>query len=114
MTTREVFRKRKRSVMSVALAGFFLAAIGSLSVRLEVIKIPLEFAFFPGIIIFLLALSYANLFAFHCPQCGRGWGMLPMRSGSSLLEIDKGIRFCPFCGLDIDAELASKPAPANH
>jgi hypothetical protein len=89
--------------MAVAFGGFSLGAIGVTLADLDVLGFAPYDAMLPGGILFVLVLIYANLFAFWCPRCGGNWGTLALR-GAWLFTIESRIRYCPFCGSDIDGE----------
>jgi hypothetical protein len=105
MTIRILIEGKKRQIMVVALLGFAIAAAGVILAQLDVLNVEPRFAVLPGGAAFTLALLYANLFAFRCPRCGGRWEALAMQGGRSFLALDRSLRYCPFCGADIDAEL---------
>ena len=105
MTIRMIIERKKRRIMVVVLLGFALAAFSAILAELNFLNIEPRFAVLPGGTLFALALLYANLFAFRCPQCHGRWEALVLRGGRSFFALDRRIRYCLFCGIDIDAEL---------
>ncbi len=111
MTIRRLMASKKRRIISIAMIGFasilvcvVLAEVGIMDNEM------LSFAVLPGVAIFTFTMFYAYYFAFQCPQCGVNWSSLAMQPPPAaglrcLLALDNRIRFCPFCGSDIDAEL---------
>jgi hypothetical protein len=57
---------------------------------------------FVGLAIMLLAWAHA-FYGIKCPKCKERWGFLAMYGGG-FFSVSKKIRFCPFCGHDLDAE----------
>jgi hypothetical protein len=104
MTIRMLIERQKLRIMVVALLGFAIGAAGVILAQLKVLNVEPRFAVLPGGALFTLALLYANLFAFRCPRCGGRWEALAMGRGS-FFALDRSLRYCPFCGADIDAEL---------
>lgn len=110
MTIRVQFEKKKRTIMTIGLSGFFLGMFAAFLNHFDVFKCAANYALLFGLILFTLAMIYANLFAFICPKCGGNWGILAMQGKRFLtgiryfLSMDSRIRYCPFCGIDIDRE----------
>jgi hypothetical protein len=96
---------KKRRIMVVALLGFGIGVAGVILAQLNLLNVEPRFAVLPGGTVFTLALLYANLFAFRCPRCGGRWEALAMHGGRSFLALDRNLKYCPFCGADIDAKL---------
>jgi hypothetical protein len=96
--------------MIVALLGFFTAAIGVILAQNNLLNVAPYHAALPGGIMFVLAVLYANLFAFHCPDCSGQWGALAMQISRGFFSVDSRIRYCPFCGCAIDRDLGSAAA----
>jgi hypothetical protein len=108
MTIRMLIERKKRRIMVVALVGFASAATGAVLTQSNVLNVEPQFAVLPGMVVVVLALLYANLFAFRCPRCECGWATLVMQGSRSLVGLDRRIRYCPFCGVDIDTELGAE------
>jgi hypothetical protein len=96
--------------MIVALLGFSTAAIGVILAQNNLLNVAPYFAALPGCIVFALALLYANLFAFHCPDCSGQWGVLAMQISRGFFSVDSRIRYCPFCGCTIDRDSCTAAA----
>ena len=60
--------------------------------------------FFPfiGFAIFLLSILYV-FWGIRCPNCRHH--LTPITSYGNPFSIPKKIKYCPFCGIDIDSEL---------
>jgi len=41
----------------------------------------------------------------RCPQCRRPIALLTMLPHGGYLRLSKRVRYCPFCGLDLEAEV---------
>lgn len=102
ITIRAQFDKTKRRIMRIALCGFLLGVLAVILADLEIIKAAPYYAVLPGMTLFTLALFYANLIAFRCPRCSENWGVLAAMGYPSFFKIDSRIRYCPFCGCNVD------------
>ena len=57
-----------------------------------------------------IAIFYAQI-GIKCPSCRNSWGYIAMYKGFEfsnpfkIFRISKKIRYCPFCGIDIDKEI---------
>jgi len=110
MTIRAVFDRTKRRVMVVSMLSSFTAAIGVILAQNNILNVAPYLAALPGGLVFVLALQYANLYAFRCPDCSGQWGVLAMQISRGFFSVDSRIRYCPFCGCTIDSELGSPVA----
>lgn len=110
MTIRSSLDKAKRRLLCVAYAGGLLFIVS------------LPFVHFPGVWSVTLAgfavgfctQMYGHYFGFRWPSCSSPWRALAMECGKSLLSIDARIRFCPYCGEDIDVEIAGGETAAQE
>jgi hypothetical protein len=103
MTIRAQFQRTKLRIMLVALAGFVVFAAGTQLARLDAAWSAVSLA---GMAAFILPILYGRIIAFRCPQCHGSLAPLLMEMwwrGAARL------RYCPFCGCDIDTE-PSEPA----
>lgn len=100
MTIRHRFNSRKKRVL-VALFGCAVLAIVSamVSVRYELIFLVTLASVAAAIVIMFLAV----VLGFRCPRCRGQWGYLAMYSGP-VFSIRNDLRFCPYCGADLDGE----------
>ena len=100
MTLRERLNLRKRRVMCFLVPAFLLLSIGCcLSVESsKSIGITL---ILPGLAALGVATVYGSAFACRCPKCKVLWQDL---ARGNPLSIDRRIRYCPFCGVDIDTK----------
>jgi hypothetical protein len=57
---------------------------------------------FVGFPIFLLSIAYV-FWGIRCPRCR--YRLTPITSYGNPFSISKKIKYCPFCGIDIDTEL---------
>jgi hypothetical protein len=66
--------------------------------------------FLGGLVVAILILLYGQVSdAFRCPQCGGSLVILAMQMNANPFSINRRIRYCPFCGVDIDTEESTKP-----
>jgi hypothetical protein len=100
MSIRHRFNLRKKRVL-VALFGCAFAAIASavVSVRYEMVFLVTLASVVAAFVIMYLAVTLG----FRCPRCRGQWGFLAMYAGP-VLSIRKDLRFCPYCGADLDGE----------
>ncbi len=111
MTIRDYFDRKKRRLVIVAFTGWagfaggigLTVVVGSYALLLTV----------PCFVIFAVTLAYGFDYSFRCPRCGGPWRGLAMQNSRSMLRLDPRIRFCPFCGVDIDAKDSFEPAPES-
>ena len=104
MTIRELFERKKRRIMSLALVGMAVAFVGTILAQSNVLNVEPPQAALPGISVFVIAICYANFFAYSCPRCQRNCALLA--SHGAFFKLDQNVRYCPYCGSDIDAELS--------
>jgi hypothetical protein len=102
VTTRALFDRRKRRIMTVAFAGFALFAGGVFLMPLGPVWIVPNLL---GFAVAFGAMFYGWLFAFRCPQCGGQWAPLAMQGGRSPFRIDPKVHYCPYCAYEIDTEV---------
>src|SRR6266496_550040 len=98
--------------MAVVLIGAAFIPIGTILARQGVLAY--EIAVLPGAVVFILALMYGNHLAFQCPHCKAAWGWLALGGNQGFFRIDSRIRYCPYCGQDIDADLEQGPAQKSE
>jgi hypothetical protein len=89
--------------MAAALFAIGLVILAAALAQAGMIEFAPNHAVLPGGVLFVLIILYANLLAFRCSHCGANWGTLAMQGPGNLFAIDRRIRFCPFCGRDIDS-----------
>ena len=99
MNVRSVTNKGKRRLSLVAYLGVALFFVGILLSPINRNMFTLALI---GFGLTLVAVVYA-FFAIPCPRCRTAWGYVAMYSGG-LLSISKKIKFCPYCGVDIDSD----------
>jgi hypothetical protein len=99
MKIRSEIGKKKRFAIMLLYSGFavFLFLL-LLSIRYEV----LTYISFGGLAVILFAWAYA-FYGIKCPKCKERWGFMAMYGGG-FFSISKKIRFCPFCGCNVDTE----------
>jgi hypothetical protein len=104
MTFRDKLNDMRGQIAVLFLLGMLICSMGAIFWTM--------WLFIVGAVIMLPIYLIAYTVAFPCPHCGVRWGSLALWSGWSGLSvsIDKRIRFCPFCGVDIDSEEDSKTA----
>jgi hypothetical protein len=54
-----------------------------------------------AVVLLLSAIGCVYLFAFRCPRCRKSLAMISNRGGSSFPQ---DVRYCPYCGLDLELE----------
>ena len=99
ITVREFVAKRKRRAGIVAYAGLAMLMIGVLLGEGH----PWLAIIIPGFAVFLGANVYL-LFFLRCPRCGGNIGY-PVSGISGPFSVSRKVRFCPFCGVALDADL---------
>lgn len=87
-------------MMAIACVGIALFIAG---MALSTVTPWLALLGLAGFAVGFLANAYGWAFAFRCLVCRVSWGYLAMHSGAFF--IDKKIRYCPFCGTDVDVEI---------
>jgi hypothetical protein len=96
MTIRQMIDEKLRKIMIAILSGIIL----SLSV-----------IFLIGFGIVIIALFYAYFFI-YCPNCNTVIGYVVMYKvpfmRASILTMAKAVKYCPFCGVNMDAEFTSR------
>lgn len=100
MTIRQDLNRRKKRI-SIVLFGCTVVTIMS-----AVLSVQHEFLFLLTLlcaVAALVALYIAVIFGFRCPTCSGQWGYLAMYSGRPF-SIRRDLRYCPYCGADIDKE----------
>jgi len=98
MKIRSENNKKKRFVIKLIYLGFAVYLfLLLLSIRYEI----LMYFSFVGLAVGIFGLIYAS-FGIKCPKCKQGWGYMALYGG--FFSIPKRVKFCPFCGYDIDAE----------
>jgi hypothetical protein len=109
MTIRDQFNRKKRRVMSLFFAFLGIAVLGGI-----ISNYARPFAFFmyiPALALAFLTLGYAHMFVFRCPTCGGSWASLMIHTVKWPFSSGGYARYCPFCGIDIDAKDSGKPTP---
>ena len=99
MINRQELNKRKRKIMLIGYSGFAFTIIGvMLSDKTN--GLPL----FPliGAVVFAICILLV-MYKLKCPCCEGNLGQATMNY-SSPFSIDKTIRYCPFCSVDLDTE----------
>jgi hypothetical protein len=100
MNVRSVINKGKRRISVVAYSGVALFLAGIL---LSPITRHMFILSLIGLGLAFVSVVYA-FFAISCPRCKTAWGYVAMYSGG-LFSISRKIRFCPYCGVDIDSDV---------
>jgi len=104
MTIRTILNKKKRRVAAVAYFGMAVLALGLFLGGLH----PAFFAVaILGYATSFLTIFYAFTVGFPCPKCGVPWASVAMNAMNvgNLFSIDRRIKFCPFCGSDVDQDI---------
>jgi hypothetical protein len=99
MNVRSVINKGKRRISLAAYSGAVLFFVGILLSPITRLMFTLALI---GFGLTFVTVIYA-FFAIPCPRCRSAWGYVAMYSGG-LFSISKKIKFCPYCGVDIDSD----------
>jgi len=100
MTIRTLLNKKKRTVSIIAFTGFLIFFAGTI---FGAGKNELPVLGLIGFGIAFITLLYA-CFGIKCPKCEGRWGYIAMYLGHAF-AIHRRIRFCPYCGVELDKEL---------
>ncbi len=98
-----------RKIGLVVIAGLGVFALGLLYTIWRGDRNP-PIIPFVGFGVALIAIFYAQ-FAVKCPSCRSNWGYIALYKGFEfsnpfkIFSISKKIRYCPFCGIDIDKDI---------
>lgn len=107
MTHREYFNGRKKAFFMWFAACWIVAIVCTvLSVSVHDLFFLATLAVFP---VTFLMFYITVLFRVKCPNCGGQWGWIAIYSGSPV-AIRRGLRCCPYCGVDLDEEIPSARA----
>jgi len=100
MSIRSELSRKKRNVLVISYAGFAIIVVGMIFSDKSG-NLPL----FPfvGFAVFIASILYA-FWGIRCPCCSGNFGYVAMYF-SSPFAISKKIKYCPFCGVDIDNEV---------
>ncbi len=103
MKIRSEINKKKRFAITVIYSGFAVFLFVSiLSIRYgKSMFSRLGFISLVGLAIGIFGAIY-SVYAIKCPKCKQGWSHIALNGG--LFSISKRVKFCPFCGQDVDAE----------
>jgi len=107
MTIREQLNQEKRRL--IAGASAFVAANAICICNSDLSRYPwMPIVCVCVISVLFLAILFKLRYGFRCLECGVPWRSSALGQGSPF-SIDKRIRFCPYCGQDIDAEVTPMP-----
>ncbi len=103
MKIRSEINSKKRFAIMITYFGFaFFLFVSILSMRYgKSMSSLLGLISLVGLAIGIFGLFY-SVYAIKCPKCKQRWGYMALYGG--LFSIPKSVKFCPFCGHDIDAE----------
>ncbi len=101
MTVRSQLNSKKRRLLTVTYSGITLFVFG---IILGVKSESLPFWPFIGFGVFFVSITLYGFWGFRCPHCRGNLGYVAMYYGSPF-SVSKKIKYCPFCGIDIDSEL---------
>ncbi len=103
MKIRSEINKKKRFFVKLVYLGFAVFIFVSLlSIRYG--KPMFSFLGLIGLVGLAMGIFGAiyPAYGIKCPKCRQGWGYMALYGG--FFSIPKRVKFCPFCGYDIDAE----------
>jgi hypothetical protein len=100
MTIRSHISRKKRKIFIVTYSGLLFFILGIiLSTTLGIMPlVP-----FIGFAVFFVSIACA-FWGIRCPHCKGNFGYIAMYHGSPF-SVSKKVKYCPFCGIDIDTEL---------
>ena len=103
MKIRSEINKKKRFAVKIVYLGFAIFLfISILSIRYGRSMFSfLGLISLVGFAVGIYGATYAT-YRIKCPKCKEGWGYIAMHGG--FFSIPNRIKYCPFCGHDIDAE----------
>jgi hypothetical protein len=104
MTIRSVINNKKRRIFLGTCLGGGIFFVGIL---LSMLNQNLLIVTLVGLVVACVALFY-GIYRITCPRCNGSWGYIALYSGGPF-SISKKIKFCPFCGADVDSALEQKP-----
>ena len=102
MTIRDKITAAQRKANTVAIIGWLAGVVGV--VLGAYVHGAFGLLFFPGALVCVAGVLYM-LFGIRCPQCRGTLGHMSKYQIRAFWGIPKRIRFCPFCGVDLDSEL---------
>ena len=106
MTIRQMIDEKLRKIMIVILSGIIISISGIVFKAVTDVKIA-SIIFLIGFAIVIFALFYAYFFM-YCPNCNTVIGYVVMYKvpfmRASILTMSKAVKYCPFCGINLDAE----------
>lgn len=104
MTGREHLNRRKRWAAGGAVAGVGLVVAGVGAMPLlagaGVVGPAVVAVVLPGVVLLLAAIVVGQQFLFRCPWCRGNLG--PLMAGAGWWRVSPKVRFCPYCGTDLD------------
>lgn len=105
MTGRDVLDRQTRRAMGIAYVGvglFVLAILGGQALgQPDAAKLIA----LPAFAISLFGMMYIQFFGIRCPWCQGNLSSLAMQKGG--VSFNRQVRYCPFCGHDLNGELAA-------
>jgi hypothetical protein len=99
MTIRSLLDKKKRFISIITYSGFVIFIGG---IIYGILKNELPVIGLVGFGVAFVTMLYA-VWGIRCPKCKGQWGYIAMYSGHPF-AISKKIKFCLYCGSDIDKE----------
>ncbi len=109
MTIRSAINRKKRWIATAACTGLVLF-VGGTAVTPQLLPQTSQWLIGVGLAGFalgFLAMVYGSTFAFRCPKCRAWWSYIAMSHG--MFSLDRRIKYCPYCGFDVDLELPADP-----
>jgi len=110
MTIRKFLNNKLRKIMAVILSGFALFIIGIIYSIMTDTKTPPIISLL-GFGLAFIAMFYV-FFGIRCPNCNNIIGYVVMYKGpfipDSILSMSKKIKYCVYCGVNMDSEIKSE------
>jgi hypothetical protein len=98
--------RKKRQATIVSLCGTLVALGGVLLGTFLYILLNISIGYFwiaYFAFVVITTILYRRSFTFRCPRCDKDLIQFAMQGNSA--GTDQNIRFCPFCGLDLDEKI---------
>src|ERR1700719_4720247 len=106
MTVRDEIRRRKRRGLFLTIPGVLLCIAGM------ILASSILSQFFLLLLAGFALLGASTFYQTHgirCPGCSERVG--PLIGQRQIFAVTKPFRFCPFCGVSLDIEIAAPPRP---
>ncbi len=111
MTIRDKIQVARRKAGIAAMIGWLVCLLG-MPLTLFGSQVFLLVSI-PGVLVCAAGVLYI-LFGIRCPQCRGPLGYAISYPPKGFFSISERIRFCQFCGVELDSELPEEQDPTGH